>query len=452
MPRNSWTDERRDVTFALVYNCLLALLSPVVIAYLIYRLVIVGKSRAGWRERLGFIDPALGRRAPEQPLIWVHAVSAGEVAAAEPILRELRAVEPLAKIVLSVTTVTGHEMAHKRDLEVDGVFYFPFDVPTAVGRVLDTLKPSLFISVETELWPNLLWWAKRSGAKTMVANGRLSVRSLRRSRLARPLYRWMLRHVDWICAQSSQDAERFIQAGAAERTVQIVGNSKFDEAYPVVSEAEQRKLRQDLGFAQEAPIIVAGSTSPGEDEVVLDAFWQVRVSHREARLLIAPRHPERAGEIAEIAQRRGYATVRRTELLAATQAEEVARPGGSAQDRVVILDTIGELARVYAIAAVAFVGGSLVPRGGQNILQAIAQGKAVLFGPHMHNCRDSEAVALAEGVGFQVRDKESLADGISGLLDAPERLEGIAQKGRDLIESSRGAARRCALAAAELLS
>ena len=452
MLRNFWTDERKDAAFALGYNTVLALLSPLLLLYLIYRIAALGKSRVGWRERLGFVDPSVAQREPDQPLIWVHAVSVGEVAAAEPILRELRALEPLAKIVLSMTTVTGREMAVKRDLDVDGLFYFPFDVPTAVGRALDVLDPAIFVAMETELWPNFLWSAKRRGVRTMVANARLSDRSFKRARLLRPLYGWIMKHLDSICAQSALDAERFIALGAESRSVQVVGNSKFDEAYPEVSEAEQRKLRQDLGFAQEVPVVVAGSTNPGEEEIVLDAFWQARVSHPEARLLIAPRHPDRTEEIIGITERRGYVAARRTEMLAAAEAGETSDNGASAQDRVVLLDTIGELARVYAICSVAFVGGSLVPKGGQNILQAIAQGRPVLFGPHMHNFRDSAAIALAEGVGFQVRDKDSLAKGILELLDDPVRLEEIATKGQDLIESSRGAARKCALAAAALLS
>lgn len=453
MLKNFWTDERNDLAIGLAYNTLLVLLSPLLAAYLGYRIAIKGKSRVGWRERMGFVPQSLGERQHDEPLIWVHAVSVGEVAAAEPILRELRSLEPLAKIVLSVTTPTGREMAQKRNLDIDGLFYFPFDIPIAVTRALDTLRPSLFIAMETELWPNFLWAAKRRGVKTMVANARVSDHSFRRSGLLRPLYRWMLKHVDWICVQSALDAERFVALGADERNVQVVGNSKFDEAYPEVSEAEQCKLRQDLGFALDAPVIVAGSTNPGEEEIVLDAFWQVRVKHPDARLLIAPRHPERTGEIEEIADRLGYAIARRTKMLeAAARAGEPLPEQNSAQDRVVLLDTIGELARVYSIATVAFVGGSLVPKGGQNILQAIAQGKPVFFGPYMHNFRDSTAAALAQGVGFQIRDAKSLAQGVLELLNAPDRLAEIARKGREMIEASRGAARRCSMAAAALLS
>jgi len=450
--KNFWTDERTDLAIGIAYNVLLVLLSPLLAAYLVYRMAIQGKSRTGWRERLGFVPPLPGDRKHDEPLIWVHAVSVGEVAAAEPILRELRSLEPLAKIVLSVTTPTGREMAQKRNLDIDGLFYFPFDLPIAVARALDTLRPSLFIAMETELWPNFLWAAKRRGVKTMVANARVSDRSFRRSGPLRPLYRWMLKHVDWICVQSPLDAERFVALGADEREVQVVGNSKFDEAYPEVSDAEQCKLRQDLGFALDAPVVVAGSTNPGEEEIVLDAFWQVRVKHPDARLLIAPRHPERTPEIEEIAERLGYATARRTEMLKAARTVEPSPAEDSAQDCVVLLDTIGELARVYSIATVTFVGGSLVPKGGQNILQAIAQGKPVFFGPYMHNFRDSTAAALAQGVGFQVRDAKSLAQGMLELLDAPDRLEEIARKGREMIEASRGAARRCGMAAAALLS
>ncbi|MGD8239940.1 MAG: 3-deoxy-D-manno-octulosonic acid transferase, partial [Armatimonadota bacterium] len=379
--------------------------------------------------------------------IWVHAVSVGEVAAAIPIIEHLRLLEPLARIVLSTTTPTGRQMAQERGADADALIYYPLDLPWIVRSALDGIRPSLVVMVDTELWPNFLWTAHARGVKTLSVNTRISDRSFRRSRLVAPVYRWILGGVDRFCAQSKLDAQRLVALGARAESVGIVGNTKFDEPWPEVSEAQAAHMRQELGLGATGPVIVAGSTNPGEDLPVLEAFWRVRVKHPDARLVIAPRHPDRADEIERIITEHGWQALRRTQVL-----EQ--RGGGSqaGEDSIVILDTIGELARVYAVANVVFVGGSLIPKGGHNILQPLAHGKPVLFGPYMHNQRDLAAIARREGLAWEVRGVEELAGKFTELLGSAEACQRIAQRGVGVIEQNRGAARKCAEAAVEVLA
>ena len=431
-----------------IYNALLALVFPAVVGYIAWRLLVLGKSRRGLGQRLGVIrDNVLGRAGEDEPTIWVHAVSVGEVAAAIPIIEHLRLLEPLARIVLSTTTPTGREMAEQRGANADALIYYPLDLPWVVRSALDAVGPSLVVMVDTELWPNFLWAAHARGIKTLSVNTRISDRSFRRSRVVAPIYRWILSGIDKFCAQSELDAERLRALGARPESVVVVGNTKFDEPWPEVSEAQAAHMRQELGLGASGPVIVAGSTNPGEDLPVLEAFWRVRVKHSDARLVIAPRHPERAGEIERLIADHGWQALRRTQVLER-------RGGGmqTAEDSIVILDTIGELARVYAVADVVFVGGSLIPKGGHNILQPLAQGKPVVFGPYMHNQRDLAAIARRENLAWEVRTVEELAEKFVALIDSPEERKRIAERGVAVIEGNRGAAQKCAEAAVEVLA
>jgi 3-deoxy-D-manno-octulosonic-acid transferase len=435
-------------THGFIYNALLAIFFPAVVAYIVWRLVVLGKSRQGLAQRLGlFRDTELGGAGHDEHTIWIHAVSVGEVAAAIPIIENLRLLEPLARIVLSTTTPTGREMAEQRGADVDALIYFPLDFPWIVRSALDAVGPSLVVMVDTELWPNFLWAANARGIKALSVNTHISDRSFRRSRFVAPVYRWILRSIDGFCAQSQVDADRLLALGANEDAIAVVGNTKFDEPWPDVSEAQAAHMRQELGLGTTGPVIVAGSTNPGEDLPVLEAFWRVRVKHPDVRLVIAPRHPERADEIERMVTDHGWQAIRRTQRLDGRDS------GANApEDSVVILDTIGELARVYAVADVVFVGGSLVPKGGHNILQPLAQGKPVLFGPYMHNQRDLAAIARREGLAWDVRSDEELARKFTELIESPAERDRIADRGVAVLEQHRGAARKCAEAAVEVLA
>lgn len=430
----------------LVYNTIGVLLLPLVVLYMLWRLVFRSKSLVGLGERLGAVGHRLtALQGTQDPIIWIHAVSVGEVAAVEPILQEIRLAEPLARIVLSTTTPTGREMVQSRQLDPDALIYFPFDLPCVVERVLDAVHPDVLVLVETELWPNMLEAARRRGVRVALVNGRVSDRSYRWARLFRPLYHWGLGNIEIMCVQSQVDADRLTDLGADTSRVVVTGNSKFDESFPTVSEAEAAKFRQDFGFPQDAPVLVAGSTHKGEEDIVLEAFTRLRVKQADLQLAIAPRHPERGGRVEQLIHEHGYRAYRRSRALEAGGQDPLTpEPENDAQVCVAILDTIGELARVFAIATVTYMGNSLMPGGGHNVLQPIAQGKAALFGPHMQNFRDIAAIAIREGVGVQVAGVDDLVREIQRLLNSEGDLELVAARGRRLIDKYAGASARCA--------
>ena len=446
---------KRKTTFdwrRLLYNLLLVLLLPVIALYLLWRLAVQGKSWEGLGERFGMLpDSIKALKDSEGPIVWVHAVSVGEVAAAEPVLRELRLAEPTAQIVLSTTTPTGRRMAEKLNLDLEGLIYFPFDFPLITDRVLGAIRPDLIVLMEAELWPNLLAAAQAANISVAVINGRISDDAYRKNRLLRPLFAWTLSNVDLICAQSEEDAQRFVTLGASPSAVIVSGNTKFDEDFPFVPPEEQAKWRQDFGFPQEAPVLVAGSTHPGEDEQILDACDQLHAKHPDLEVIIAPRHPQRGDDIERLVGEHGYATYRRSRVLAEIAAGQELDLSRGAQVRVVILDTIGELSRVFSVATVVFMGGSLVPRGGHNILQPLAQGKPVIFGPYMHNFRDITNLALREDAAILAANSTELVDAVDRLLSSEAEHELYQAKGQALLQKYAGASRRAVTELARLL-
>ncbi|MHB8995184.1 MAG: 3-deoxy-D-manno-octulosonic acid transferase [Armatimonadota bacterium] len=437
-----------------IYNILIALLFPLILLYLGWRLL-RGKSREGLRERMGWLPEKLdGFADSEDPVVWIQAASVGEVNALAPILRELRLRLPLAHLVLSVTTPTGRGVAERRDLGVDAIIYFPFDLPMVVDSVLRRLRPDVFVMVETELWPNVLALAQRHGVKTIVVNGRISDRAYPKTKALWPIYRWMLSNVDLVCAQSELDAERFRALGTPGEKVLVSGNSKFDETPARLMAAEAAKWRQEFGFADEDEVILAGSTHEGEEDLILTMFDHLRFSHKHLQLIIAPRHPERGERVHQLVREHGYDVYRRSHVLAAREAGEdlaAAPPGPTV--RVAIIDTIGELASLYGCADLVIVGGSLVKGlSGHNILEPIAQGKLALFGPYMADFRDISAIAIRERCGVQVSDAEGLQRECQRLLEAPEEREQAVECGRAMLERYAGASARYADAISGLVT
>lgn len=452
MSEQTAANPRRDggTLMFVVYNLLLVLLLPPLALYLLYRLVEPRRRLTGLSERFGNIQATTAGLEDADPVIWVHAVSAGEMAAVAPVIREIRVREPLVRIALSTVTETGREMVGKLGLDPDALFFFPFDLPGIVDRVLNSVRPDVLVVVETELWPNLLHAARRRGVPVIVVNARVSDRSYPRARALRPLYRWMLGNLERICAQSQEDADRFVALGADPERVTVTGNSKFDEQFPAVREADVSKFRQDFGFRREAPVLVAASTHEGEEELVLQAFTRLRVTHADLQLVIAPRHPERGGRVEEIVHDHGYGAYRRSRALDGGGGDPLA-PERGPQCCVAILDTMGELARVYAIATVAFVGKSLVKGGGHNILQPIALGKPAIFGPYMENFRDIAAICKREQVGFEVADLDELVALVDRLLTSEGDLALVAARGPAVIAKYAGASQRNAERVVELL-
>jgi len=416
-----------------LYNVLLLIAAPGVFVYYLWRISVSRKSNKSWRQNLGGL-PYLSDRESGRKLIWVHAASVGEVIACTQLLDALRALLPDSLILVTTITQTGNDVARKSAKAADVVAYFPIDYLPCVYRALRRIRPDAFVMVETEIWPNFLAALKRMGVPRVLVNGRISDRSFARGRKWRWLYSWAAANIDHCCMQSQTDADRIEILGARPESVQVFGNTKFDQDGVQVGPADVRRLRADLGLPPEgASVFVAGSTNVGEDEPVLDAFGILRGDVPSLRLIIAPRQIDRADEIEEMVRSRRFRCIRRS----------VGKPGDSDFD-VLILDTFGELASVYAVGQIAFVGGSLIPKGGHSIFQPIMQGKPVMFGPHMHNFRDIAQLAVAEGIGFQVADATSLAERAKALLSDVRRLAEIDAACRKMISDNQGASRRCA--------
>lgn len=373
------------------------------------------------RERLGDIPVREGA-----PALWIHAVSVGELGAAAPLVRLLRERFPELPIALSTTTPTGRALAAGMP-EPDVVFYFPLDLPFAVGRSLRRQRPRAVVLVETEIWPNFLRACARQRTPVFMVNGRISDRSYPRYLRARRWLGRVLAHYALIGAQSETDAGRLREMGAPADRVEVLGNMKYDAALP--REELESRLRELLSGWQ--PLIVAASTADGEDGPVLEAFLELRQRLPAARLLIAPRKPEQFERTARALSASGLGWSRRTDL-------DSTSPAGP----VLLLDTVGELGRVYEMAVAVFMGGTLVPRGGHNILEAARFGKPVVFGPHMENFRNMAREFLEAGAALEVRSAGALAAELERLIGDPDAARAMGTAGRELVEKNRGATAR----------
>jgi len=415
-----------------LYNILLVIATIVTFPVLVAILAAKAKMRSGLRERLGFLPEEVRHRPGNARPVWLHAVSVGEVTASVPILRALRRCHPDLPIVLSTITSTGQQTARQKVPEADHIIYFPFDYYPIVRRAIRTVNPRLFIHTETEIWPNFLWGLLRRGIPSVIVNGRLSERSMRGYRRFGFFFRRVLEAIAVFGMQSERDGERAVAIGARPDRVRITGNMKFDQAEPVLGEGEREALRSTLRIPPSSRIIIAGSTHQGEEVAVVEAFKRLRASRPDLRLLIAPRHPERFDEVARIAGAAGLSTARKTRLDA----------GEAGEPEAVVIDTIGELARLYGIGDIIFVGGTLAPVGGHNLLEPIAFRKPVLFGPHVQNTADIAEALLEAGGAVQVDGVEALFSAASRLLDDPEALEEAGRRAYGIIEPNQGATER----------
>jgi 3-deoxy-D-manno-octulosonic-acid transferase len=426
----------------LAYSLLTLLAFMIVSPYFVYQAIRYKKYIGSLRQRLGFLP--LSFNFDGDASIWIHAVSVGEVLMARALAAALKARYPRLRLFLSTTTMTGQQVARRNLQSVDGVFYFPFDWTFIVRRTLAIVKPRLFIMMETEIWPNLLRACRRQEVKTVVINGRISERSYPRYRLIRPLFRRVLADVDRFCMQSEESARRLISLGADPARITVTGSLKFDSLEPPSARPDGRARERVLRFFRLLPtrtVIVAGSTMRGEEEAVLRAFRALKRTHPGALCVLAPRQPERFGEVERLAREAGFTALRRSELL--IDAEPRAD--------VVVLDTIGELAQVYQLATAVFVGGSLVDLGGHNILEPAIFGKPIVFGPHMHNFKEIAEVFLANDAAVQVQSERDFEETLIALVTDAVRRARMGAAARALVEANRGAKEKTLAIIAELL-
>ena len=423
------------VMYSLLFTLGVILAAP----YYLWRLRGNLISGAGWRERLGILPSRFQTSAGdgETGALWIHAVSVGETLAVAPLVQELQKRYPGRRIFLSHVTPAGRQTSESRLPGVAGRFYLPLDWRWSVERVLNLIRPEMLLIVETELWPNLLRAAQDSGAKIALVNARLSNRSFKGYRLARPFMRLVLDCVDWIGAQSATDAERFRELGAKPERVTVTGNVKFDGKPPQQGELVSQ-LERAIRGAGRGPIVVAASTMAGEETMLMPVWQKIHRQNPKALLILAPRHPARFDQVAQLVASAGKTLVRRTALAASDAAQQ----DQLASSEMLMLDTVGELAGVFALADLVFMGGSLVPTGGHNLLEAAFWGKPVVFGPHMENFRDVAALFLDNGAAVQVRNASELGVVACELLRDEPRRQRLGNAAKQMLERESGATER----------
>jgi 3-deoxy-D-manno-octulosonic-acid transferase len=380
-----------------IYNLILYLVTIIGSPFFIAVLALRTRYRAGFFQKCGLLSwGAVKKALPSRPL-WVHAVSVGEVMTAIPLIKEMKRLFPGTAIILSTATETGKRVAQQNIAALDHSIFFPFDFPLLTRLFISRIQPLAFIALETELWPNFLRTLRQHNIPAVIISGRISSRSFRTYQRFLFFFRQVLKAVDCFCMQTIADAERIITMGADRQKVCVTGNLKFDVSMPVMGEQGKKLLYASLNLKEHNNIFIAGSTHRGEEEIILRVYQTLKEGLPGLTLILAPRHPERFNEVASLIQEQGLPFVRKTAVTLS-----------AASCDVILLDTIGELATLYSIGTVIFIGGSLVPVGGHNVLEPAVFRKPILFGPHMNNFMEIARTLTAKHAAVQVRDTEGL--------------------------------------------
>ena len=405
----------------LLYNFLSA------IALLIYFPFLLSKK--GPESKRTFIRERLGISRYTKTDIWIHAVSVGEVIACVPFLKRLKKEFPGKRIVLSTTTYTGQRVASERFPEADRIMYMPCDTGLCVSRVVNSLKPEIFITIETELWPALFWALKKTGSKIIILNGRISNKSFKGYRRLSFFMKKILSYVDFLYMQGETDAEKIVAIGADKYKVGVMGNFKFDISFDTSS---------PLNWLEniKGRILLAASTHKGEEEIILNAYDLIKQKYPDLRLILAPRHPERFNEVADILGKRNLNFIRRSMISQSNVGAYCDTPCN-----IILLDTIGELSGMFSKVTIAFIGGSLVPVGGHNILEPAYWAKPIIFGPHMDNFPIAGEF-LERHAAIQVKDANEIVQEVSSLLDNNDLAVQTGRNAKTIIERNTGSVKK----------
>lgn len=409
----------------ILWSVVIYLLLPYVIFNLVWRGVRYPAYWHRWSERFGYIQPMTGER-----VIWLHAVSVGEVRSSAALINALEDRYPRHRILVTTMTPTGATQVRALFGNRVDHAYVPYDFPGSVRRFMERVSPVFAVVAETEFWPNLFRACTQRGIPLILVNVRVSQPSLRGYLRVPRTTRAMLSNANLLCAQTRTDAQRLRNLGVAESLIRVTGNLKFDAPIPQALLDDGARLRKKWGSMR--PVVIAASTHRWEERKVLQAFAILRRAHADLLLVVVPRHPERFGGVARLCERAGYEVARRSR-------DRETLPAGV---NILVGDTMGELQKLYAASDVAFIGGSLVAKGGQNLLEACAVGVPVLFGPHMFHFEEISGMALERGAGQQVHDPVELADTVALYLQQPDLREAAGEAARTLVADNRGAVER----------
>lgn len=420
----------------LVYNMLLTIAVVPGLLFVFFKMAFAGKYRHSFLQKLGTRQDHLLAGITPGRRVWIHAVSVGEVTAAAPVVAALKAKRPDVRIVFSTSTETGQGMAQRLVKGADAFIYFPLDLSFSVGHMLDVVRPEVFVPVETELWPNFLAACRKRSVSVVMVNGRLSPRSFARYRRTRFFWRRILKNVDAAGMISEVDASRIAGMGMDPGKIRVLGNTKYDALAAMASPVLQEEIARRFHVRPREKFLVAGSTHPGEEEAVIRVYRELLARDPDFRMIVVPRHIERGGDVLRLLREAGF-----QDIITATQINS-----GQArrEEKVIVVDVIGELFKVYSLATVVYCGGSLVPRGGQNILEAAAWGKVIFYGPSMDDFSSEAALLEAAGAGIRIRGARELQEKILQTLADPQNAQARGERGRAVVLANRGAAKRYA--------
>lgn len=422
----------------LIYDILLHISLIILFPYFIFKMIFAGKYRKGILERFGFINEDKLGGIVNCRKIWFHAVSVGETKAVMPLVRRFKENNPDVRIIFSTVTITGNSVAMKDGAKlIDCLIYFPLDFNWVAGRVVKKLKPDVFVVVEKEIWPNILRLLKKNKIPAIIVNACISDRSYKRYRVFRFFFTRILNDISCFLCQTKNDSDKAIALGMETAKVIIAGNIKYDISYVEWPVAEMGAFTVSLNIKDGDKVIVAGSTHAGEEVMILDAFKKLKQEFLDLRLIIAPRHPERFKEVENLINEKGFTVIRRT---AATHSPSLQ---GSATHNVILLDTIGELSKIYSIASAAFVGGTLVNIGGHNLLEPAFYKKPVVYGPFLNNYIEMAEMLESAGGGIRVTDTDSLFNALKWLVTDSSYAEKIGKAANGVLIENRGAADKC---------
>ena len=413
----------------LVYNLFLIVVLLLLFPFL-YLWAITGKH--GVKERLGALPPGTREKFVSKRVLWFHAASVGEVKLLSSIISRVKKKNPDYSVVVSTLTKAGRAEGKRSLKGVDLLFYLPIDFPIFVKKVFKQLNPMALLLVETEIWPNLIREAKIHRVQVALINGRLSPASFQSYFKLRSFFSFVLSWYDLFCMRTEQDAERLLLLGVDPEKVKVVGNLKYDTALSDCSRLNQDDLRNTLGISRNSKVVVAGSTEEGEERMVLDVFKKLKLQHPDSFLILAPRHLNRLKQVENELIKSGLKYMRRTQIKHETAAIN--------NLDVILLDTIGELFSLYSIAEVAFVGGSLIPFGGHNVLEPAMHSVPVLFGPHMDHFKESSGLLLKSGGAMMVNGSQELFLKISELLRNEDKRKEMGKMAHNFIKKHQGPA------------